>query len=78
MLVVDDTWVSGTKAQSAAIALKSAGAGAVTVLCVARWLDRAYEGHEALISSLPASYDALLCPVTGRACPPPPVTLDPA
>jgi hypothetical protein len=71
VLVVDDTWVSGTKGQSAAITLKDAGAGAVTVLCLARWLDRDYGEHGALIDSLTGGYDALRCPVTGGACPPP-------
>lgn len=74
VLVVDDTWVSGTKSQSAAITLKAAGAAAVTVVCVARWLDRSYEGHGELIDSLPGLYDALLCPVTGGECPIEPAT----
>jgi hypothetical protein len=53
------------------ITLKDAGAGAVTVLCLARWLDRDYGEHGALIDSLTGVYDALRCPVTGGACPPP-------
>lgn len=69
VLVVDDTWVTGAKSQSAAITLKDAGAAAVTVLCVARWLDRAYNGHGGLIDALPEPYDALTCPVTGGDCP---------
>lgn len=71
VLVVDDTWVSGRNSQSAAIALKDAGASAVTIVCVARWLDRAYGGHAELIDSQTGLYDALRCPVTGGACPQP-------
>lgn len=71
VLVVDDTWVSGRNAQSVAIACKDAGASAVTILCVARWLDRSYPGHGELIDSLTGLYDALRCPVTGGACPQP-------
>lgn len=71
MLVVDDTWVSGCKSQSAVITVKDAGASAVSILCAARWLDRAYSGHRELIDSLTDLYDALRCPVTGGACPRP-------
>jgi len=71
VLVVDDTWVSGDKGQSAALALKAAGARAVTVICVARWLNWEYsEDHRRLIQAQTAPYDALRCPVTGGSCPP--------
>lgn len=40
MLLVDDTWTSGTSMQSAAAALTRAGAASVTGLCVTRWLSR--------------------------------------
>lgn len=72
VLVVDDTWVSGSKSQSAALTLRAAGARAVTILCVARWLSWTYQpDHERLIRASTAPYDALVCPVTGGACPPP-------
>lgn len=38
VLLVEDTWVTGASAQSAAVALHRAGAGRVTVVCVARLL----------------------------------------
>ena len=70
VLVVDDTWVSGGKSQSAAIALKDAGAAAVTILCVARWLSQTYgDDHRLMIKEMTAPYDATACPVTGVACP---------
>lgn len=70
VLVVDDTWVSGGKSQSAAIALKDAGATAVTILCVARWLSQTYgEDHRLMIKDVTSPYDAATCPVTGGACP---------
>lgn len=70
VLVVDDTWVSGAKSQSAAIALKDAGATAITILCVARWLSQNYgEDHRLMIKNVTAPYDATTCPVTGGACP---------
>ncbi|HYQ68602.1 hypothetical protein [Actinophytocola sp.] len=69
VLVVEDTWVSGDKAQSAALALKAAGATRVTVLCVTRWLRYDWEDHRALIETLDEPYDAARCPVTGSDCP---------
>lgn len=69
VLVVDDTWVSGDKAQSAALALKDAGAARVTVLCVTRWLRHDWPDHRRLIETLDEPYDALRCPVTGAGCP---------
>ena len=38
VLLLDDTWVSGASAQSAAVALKLAGAAAVAVVVVGRHL----------------------------------------
>ncbi|MGB3443566.1 MAG: phosphoribosyltransferase [Actinophytocola sp.] len=69
VLVIDDTWVSGAKAQSAALALKDAGAARVTILCVTRWLRYDWPDHRRLIETLEGPYDALRCPVTGDDCP---------
>lgn len=69
VLVVDDTWVSGGKAQSAALALKAVGAAAVTIVCIGRWLSYRWNEHRPLIDSLREPYDAMHCPVTGSACP---------
>lgn len=69
VLVVDDTWVSGGKAQSAALALKAAGASAVTIICIGRWLSFRWAEHRPLIENLTEPYDAVQCPVTGGACP---------
>ncbi|HVL83044.1 MAG TPA: phosphoribosyltransferase [Pseudonocardia sp.] len=68
VLAVDDTWVSGGKAQSAALALKVAGAARVTIVCIGRWLSYRWDEHRALIESLTDPYDAMRCPVTGGAC----------
>lgn len=48
VLLVEDTWVSGANAQSAAAALHAAGASWVTVLTVARLLDERSEIGEYL------------------------------
>ncbi|WP_125967704.1 hypothetical protein [Bifidobacterium samirii] len=42
VLLIEDSWVSGTTVQSAAAALKQAGAQQVSVFCVARILDLEY------------------------------------
>lgn len=69
VLVVDDTWVSGAKAQSASLALKAVGAVAVTVICIGRWLRYTWPDHRQLIETLHEPYNAMMCPVTGGACP---------
>ena len=69
VLVVDDTWVSGAKSQSAALALKDAGAARVTILCVTRWLRYDWADHRQLIDTLAEPYNAMRCPVTGGGCP---------
>ncbi len=66
--MVDDTWVSGDKSQSAALALKQAGASEVTILCVARWLRHDWPDHRKLIESLSRPYDPHQCPLTGGPC----------
>jgi hypothetical protein len=70
VLLVDDTWASGGHAQSAALALRAAGAAQVSLLVVARWLKEDYGGNRAFITSLAKrDYDPLACPWTGGSCP---------
>ena len=68
VLLIEDTWVSGAKVQSAALTLHDAGAARVTALCVARWCRDDWPTHKVLLDSCTAPYDALICPVTGAAC----------
>jgi phosphoribosylpyrophosphate synthetase len=68
VLLVEDTWVSGAKIQSAAVALHDAGAAQVTALCVARWCRDDWPAHKGLLDSCTLPYDPLICPVTGGAC----------
>ena len=44
VLLIDDTWTTGSSAQSAAAALKAAGAGPTAALVIGRHLNR--EWHE--------------------------------
>lgn len=50
VLLVEDTWVTGASAQSAAVALHRAGARQVTVLCVARMLRETWSAGKYLTS----------------------------
>ena len=72
VLLVDDTWTGGTSIQSAAAALKNAGAASVTGLCVARWLSRNRASHVPLLEKATAQpYDPFRCIAFDRSCGPP-------
>jgi hypothetical protein len=68
VLLLDDTWTSGGHLQSAAAALKSAGADRVTGLVMARWLDPAWAGTKQFLESLIDDFDPDVCPYTGTHC----------
>lgn len=67
-LIVDDTWTTGSKAQSAALAARAAGAKYVTILCIARWCRYDWPDHRALLDHCASPYDAFVCPVTRGPC----------
>jgi hypothetical protein len=68
VLLFDDTWASGGHAQSAALAVRTAGAGHVSVVVISRWLNEDYGDNAKFLSGLP-DYDPRICPWTGAACP---------
>ncbi|WP_459801278.1 hypothetical protein [Herbidospora sp. RD11066] len=75
VVVLEDTWVQGGHAQSAAATILQAGAAEVTILVIARRIgDQA--GRSLIERLLSASlrraveYNVDICPVTGGACPP--------
>ena len=67
ILLLDDTWVTGASAQSAAITLKRAGATAVTSLCLARWIKESNTRVDVpgFFATLSTPYDPLSGPVLG-------------
>ena len=70
VLVLDDVWTTGSNAQSAALALRRAGASAVSVIVAARWLNPRHPLSARFIRErLTLSYNPLICPVTGHRCP---------
>jgi hypothetical protein len=69
VLVIDDTWTTGGRAQSAASALVAAGAAAVSIVVLARWLDPSYGNTASFISArLVSDYDPEM-PRHGRSMP---------
>jgi hypothetical protein len=72
VLLVDDTWARGGHAQSAALALRAAGASRISVLVAARWINEDFGGNAAFLRGLAErDYDPAICPWTGATCPPP-------
>ncbi len=70
VLVMDDTWTTGSNTQSAAVKLREAGAEHVSVMVVGRWLSPMYGNNAEFIQSrLRRDYDPGICPVTGGDCP---------
>jgi len=71
VLVIDDTWASGNRAQSVSWALKRAGASSVTVLTVARWLNSDWSANRDFFDSaiIQPPYNPQVCPLTGGSCP---------
>ena len=64
VLLLEDSWVSGASAQSAAAALKLAGARHVAIVVLGRHINPADPGAGPLIARLaPARYDPLACAV---------------
>lgn len=70
IIVLDDTWTTGSNAQSAALALREAGAQHVSIIVVGRWLSQNYGNNADFIRTrLRRDYDPGICPVTGGDCP---------
>lgn len=72
VLVVDDTWVSGSRPRSVAAAVTTAGAELVSVLTGARWLKDTWGPSRPFFddSERQPPFDPLICPVSGGACSP--------
>ena len=70
VLIFDDVWTTGSTAQSAALAVRRAGAAAVSVMVIGRWLNPDRRGTADFIATrLHRDYDPDICPVTGDECP---------
>jgi hypothetical protein len=72
VLLIDDTWTSGGHVQSAALALRAAGAAHVSVLVLARWLSEGWGATSAAWMKANLSgpdYNPDICPWTQGPCP---------
>ena len=61
ILVVDDTWTTGANAQSAAAALKTAGATHVSAVILGRYVNRGWRHNDRHLRSLPRPFDWRTC-----------------
>jgi predicted amidophosphoribosyltransferase len=66
ILLIDDTWTTGANAQSAAAALKRAGAGRVGAVVIGRHLNREWHENDRRLRHLPRPFDWSRCVVCGR------------
>lgn len=69
--VLDDSWVTGGSAQSAAVALRTAGAATVSILTLARVLGPEFGPNSDFMRSgyWQRDFDYTVCPWTGSGCP---------
>lgn len=62
VLVIDDTWTTGAHSQSASVALKQAGASAVAVVAIGRWVDPGWRDNRTwLAGKQAAGWDWATC-----------------
>jgi hypothetical protein len=66
ILLLDDTWTMGANAQSAAAALKAAGAGHVGALVIGRYVNRGWRHNDRHLRNLPRPFDWGLCALCAR------------
>jgi predicted amidophosphoribosyltransferase len=61
VLLIDDTWTTGASAQSAAAALKSAGAGTVAAVVIGRHLNREWHENDRRLRGITRPFDWDCC-----------------
>ncbi len=61
VLLIDDTWTTGTNAQSAAAALRSAGAGPVAVVVIGRHLNREWHDNDRRLREIAGGFEWRRC-----------------
>jgi hypothetical protein len=75
VLLIDDTWTTGASAQSAAAALKAAGAGPVAAVVVGRHLNREWHGNDKRIRGIARPFDWSKCALCAEPTSPRPLGL---
>ncbi len=61
VLLIDDTWTTGANAQSAAAALKAAGAGPVAAVVIGRHINREWRQNDRHLQQLTRPFDWERC-----------------
>lgn len=72
ILLIDDTWTTGANAQSAAAALREAGAGQVAAVVIGRHVNRDWHRNDQRLRALTTPFDwrhCALCLALGEARP---------
>jgi predicted amidophosphoribosyltransferase len=61
ILLIDDTWTTGASAQSAAVALRNAGAGPVAAVVIGRHLNREWHENDRRLRGITRPFDWERC-----------------
>jgi predicted amidophosphoribosyltransferase len=71
VLLIDDMWTTGASAESAAAALKAAGASAVGAIVIARHLNREWHQNDLRLRRLATQpFDFAVCPLCAKGAAP--------
>ena len=65
VLLLDDTWTTGANAQSAAAALRRAGAAAVAVVAIGRHINPEWGSNAHRLGAIPQPFDWERCALGG-------------
>jgi hypothetical protein len=63
VLLIDDTWTTGANAQSAAAALRAAGAGPIGAVVIGRHVNRGWHDNDRQLRALEQPYDWRHCAI---------------
>jgi predicted amidophosphoribosyltransferase len=66
VLLIDDTWTTGANAQSAAVALRAAGAGPIALVVIGRHIRRDWHDNDQRLRQLPRPFQWDECIVQRR------------
>jgi len=72
VLLIDDTWTTGASAQSAAAALKAAGAGPVGAVVIGRHLNRDWHQNDRRLRGIAQPFDWSACSLCAEPAAPSP------
>ena len=74
VLLIDDTWTTGASAQSAAAALKAAGAGRVAAVVIGRHLNREWHENDRRIRGIARPFEWQACALCAKPVGSPPLS----